>query len=210
MIKKDNNQILYIFEHNIKDVCKIGIGDLKRARDAHKYLDNNEKSKKNKLAIFNFENVNVLDIERICKQVLKRISNTEFYQIEFYKACLLFKCLGGNLDDEKSQNIDRSKISIKITSSKKSNEISSTTRFANEIINLIDKACIEKINDIKNLLNNDGKRNVLLTEKEFQEFNKYGVRTGWKKYKNWYYRTGVDATNLSNFIRIIEQNINKK
>ncbi|PJE73297.1 MAG: hypothetical protein COV00_00575 [Candidatus Tagabacteria bacterium CG10_big_fil_rev_8_21_14_0_10_40_13] len=83
-----------------------------------------------------------------------------------------------------------------------------TTRFAEQIISLIDEANGEKINKIKNLLNNDGNRNILLTEKEFEEFNKYGTRTGWKKHKDWYYRTGVDATSLSNFIRIIEQNIN--
>ena len=83
-----------------------------------------------------------------------------------------------------------------------------TTRFAEQIISLIDEVNGEKINKIKNLLNNNGKRNVLLTEKEFKKFNKYGTRTGCKKYKDWYYRTGVDATSLSNFIRIIEQNIN--
>jgi len=139
---------------------------------------------------------------------LKRINTTEFYQIEFYKACILFKCLGGNLDDKNSQNIDRSKISVKITSSTTKNEIPLTTRFAEQTISLIDKANGEKINKIKNLLNNNGNRNVLLTEKEFEEFNKHGTRTGWKKYKDWYYRTGVDATSLSNFIRIMEQNMN--
>lgn len=201
-------QILYIFEHNIKDVCKIGIGILERAKNAHRYFDSNEKSKKNKLAIFNFESIDVLVIEKICKQVLKRINSTEFYQIEFYKACILFKCLGGNLDDKNSQYIDRSKISIKITLSASKSEVPLTTRFAEQIILLIDGANDEKINKIKNLLNNNGNRNVLLTEKEFDEFNKYGTRTGWKKYKDWYYRTGVDATSLSNFIKIIEQNIN--
>ena len=208
MSKIIEKQILYIFEHNIKDVCKIGIGSLERAKNAHRYFESNEKSKKNKLAIFDFESINVLVIEKICKQVLKRINFTEFYQIEFYKACILFKCLGGDLDDKNSQNIDRSKISIKITSSATKNEIPLTTRFAEQIISLIDEANGEKINKIKNLLNNNGKRNVLLTEKEFKKFNKYGTRTGWKKYKDWYYRTGVDATSLSNFIRIIEQNIN--
>ena len=208
MSKITEKQILYIFEHNIKDVCKIGIGILERAKNAHRYFDSNEKSKKNKLAIFDFENINVLVIEKICKQVLKRINSTEFYQIEFYKACILFKCLGGDLDDKNSQNIDRSKISIKITSSTTKNAIPLTTRFAEQIISLIDEVIGEKINKIKNLLNNNGKRNVLLTEKEFKKFNKYGTRTGWKKYKDWYYRTGVDATSLSNFIKIIEQNIN--
>ena len=124
------------------------------------------------------------------------------------KACILFKCLGGNLEDENSQNIDRSKISVKITSSASKNEIPLTVRFAEQIILLINGANDEKINKIKNLLNNNGSRNVLLTEKEFDEFNRYGTRTGWKKYKDWYYRTGVDATSLSNFIKIIEQNIN--
>ena len=66
----------------------------------------------------------------------------------------------------------------------------------------------EKIDKIKDLLNNNGSRNVFLTESEFRKFNKHGTRTGWKKYKNWYYRTGVDATSLSNFIKIIEQKIN--
>ena len=47
-----------------------------------------------------------------------------------------------------------------------------TTRFAEQIISLIDEANGEKINKIKNLLNNDGNRNILLTEKEFEEFNK--------------------------------------
>jgi hypothetical protein len=208
MNKITEKQILYIFEHNIKDVCKIGIGSLTRAKNAHKYFESNEKSIKNKLAIFDFKNTDALVIEKICKQVLKRINTTEFYQIEFYKACILFKCLGGNLDDKNSQNIDRSKISIKITTSIRKNEIPLTTRFAEQIISLIDEASGEKINKIKNLLNNNGKRNVLLSKKEFEEFNKNGTRTGWKKYKNWYYRTGVDATSLSIFIRIMEQNIN--
>jgi hypothetical protein len=208
MSKITEKQILYIFEHNIKDVCKIGIGALERAKKAHRYFDSNEKSKKNKLAIFDFESINVLVIEKICKQVLKRINSTEFYQIEFYKACILFKCLGGNLDDENSQNIDRSKISIKITSSATKNEIPLTTRFAEQIFLLIDEDNNEKMDKIKNLLNNNGNRNILLTGKEFDEFNKHGTRTGWKKYKDWYYRTGIDATSLSNFIKIIEQNIN--
>lgn len=206
MSKITERQILYVFEHNIKDVCKIGIGTLDRAKQAHRYFENSDKSKKNKLAIFNFENINVLTIEKICKQVLKRINSTEFYQIEFYKACILFKCLGGTLDNENSQNIYRNKISIKIASSTTKNEIALTTRFAEKIISLINKANIEKVIEIKNLLNNNGKRNVLLDEKEFNRFNKNGTRTGWKKYKNWYYRTGFDATALSNFIKIKEQN----
>mgnify|MGYP001610451454 CR=1 FL=1 len=139
MSKITEKQILYVFEHNIKDVCKIGIGTLERAKNAYRYFDSNEKSKKNKLAIFNFE---------------------------------------------------------------------STNRFAEQIILLIDEDNDEEINKVKNLLNNNGSRNILLTEKEFNEFNKYGTRTGWKKHKDWYYRTGVDATSLSNFIKIIEQNIN--
>lgn len=208
MKKKQLGQFLYIFEHNIKDVCKIGIGTLERAKNAHKYFDSNEKSKKNKLAIFNFTEVDVLVVEKICKQVLKRINSTEFYQIEFYKACILFKCLGGNLDDENSHNIDRSKISVKIKSAISKNEIPLTTRFSEQIILLIDNTNNEKINEIKDLLNNNGNRNILLSEKEFKNFNKDGTRTGWKKYKSWYYRTGVDATSLSSFIRLIEQNIN--
>ena len=208
MSKITEEQILYVFEHNIKDVCKIGIGSLKRAKNAHRYFDSNEKSKKNKLAIFDFEDTDVLIIEKICKQVLKRINSTEFYQIEFYKACLLFKCLGGNLNDKNSQNIDRSKISIKITSSTTKNEIPLTIRFAEQIISLINDDSSDEINKIKNLLNNNSKRNILLTKTEFEEFNKEGTRTGWKNYKDWYYRTGVDATSLSNLIRIIEQNKN--
>lgn len=208
MSKITEKQILYIFEHNIKDVCKIGVGTLGRAKNAYRYFDSNDKSKKNKLAIFNFESMGVLVIEKICKQVLKRINSTEFYQIEFYKACILFKCLCGNLDDKNSRNIDRSKISVKITSSASKSEIPLTARFAEQIILLIDGANHKKINKIKNSLNNNGNRNVLLTKKEFDEFNKHGTRTGWKKYKDWYYRTGVDATSLSDFIKIIEQNIN--
>jgi len=207
MSKINEKQILYVFEHNIKDVCKIGIGSLVRAKNAHRYFDSNEKSKKNKLAIFDFSNIDTLIIEKICKQVLKRINSTEFYQIEFYKACLLFKCLGGNLDDENSQNIDRSKISIKITS-KKNNEIPLTTRFAEQVISLIDASDNFEIEKIKKLLNNNGNRNILLTDGEFMDFNKDGTRTGWKKYKDWYYRTGIDATSLSSFIRLIEQNKN--
>ena len=60
MSKITEKQILYVFEHNIKDVCKIGIGTLERAKNAHRYFDSNEKSKKNKLAIFNFESIDVL------------------------------------------------------------------------------------------------------------------------------------------------------
>jgi hypothetical protein len=208
MNKISEEKILYIFEHNIKDICKIGIGSLVRAKNAHKYFESNDKSKKNKLAIFNFENTNVLIIERICKQVLRRINTTEFYQIEFYKACILFKCLGGNLDEINSQNLDRKKISIKLTKSTTKNEIPLTTRFAEQIILLINGNNNKKISKIKNLLNNNGKRNILLTKNEFNKFNKHGTRTGWKKHKDWYYRTGIDATSLSNFIRIIEQNIN--
>lgn len=207
MSKITKNQILYIFEHNIKDVCKIGIGTLHRAKDAYKYFSSSEKSKKNKLAIFIFENIDVSVIEKICKQVLKRINLTEFYQIEFYKACILFKCLGGNLDDRNSQNIDRNKISIKITSLSTKNQIPLTTRFTEQIILLIDEHNKEKIGKIKDLLNNNGSRNIILTESEFRKFNKHGTRTGWKKYKNWYYRTGVDATSLFNFVKIIEQNL---
>lgn len=208
MSKIIENQIFYVFEHNIKDVCKIGIGNLDRARTAYKYFNSDKDSKKNKLAIFTFDNINVIEIEKICKQVLKRINSTEFYQIEFYKACILFKCLGGVLDDINSQNIDRNKISIKITSTSNKNEIPLSTRFAEHIFLLIDNFGIEKINIIKDLLNNNGRRNILLHKNEFSDFNKDGSRTGWKKYKEWYYRTGVDGTQLSSFIKIIEQNIN--
>ena len=111
------------------------------------------------------------------------------------------------MDDKNSQNIDRNKISIKITSLSVKNQTPLTVRFTEHIMSLIDKQDEKKIDKIKVLLNNDGSRNVFLTENEFLKFNKSGTRTGWKKYKNWYYRTGVDATSLSNFIKIIEQNL---
>jgi hypothetical protein len=98
-------QFLYIHEHKIKDVCKIGIGTIERAKNAYQYQNNDKDSQKNKLAIFYFENTESLVIENICKQVLKRINSTEFYVIEFYKACLLFTLIGGKLDEFNSQFI---------------------------------------------------------------------------------------------------------
>ena len=77
----NGRQILYIHEHNIKDVCKIGIGTIDRAKKAYQYQNNDKDSQKNKLAIFLFENIDALAIEKICKQVLKRINSTEFYVI---------------------------------------------------------------------------------------------------------------------------------
>ncbi|MDR0956171.1 MAG: hypothetical protein LBM73_03535 [Candidatus Nomurabacteria bacterium] len=204
-----NTQILYLFEHDIKDVCKIGIGTIQRAKSAYKYLNGgNQNAKHNKLAIYEFENVTALEVEKICKQVLRRIGSTEFYQIGFYKACILFKLLGGRLDEENSRNIDRSKISIKIASPTIKSEIPLSERFAEQIMKLIDTENSAIIERVKNLLNNNGRRNVLLTETEFSKFNQDGSRTGWKKYKNWHYRTGMDATALSGYIRIVENHVN--
>ena len=69
MSKITEKQILYIFEHNIKDVCKIGIGTLERAKNAHRYFESNEKSKKNKLAIFDFNShtTSAVDLSRLSK-----------------------------------------------------------------------------------------------------------------------------------------------
>ena len=207
----DNNtkQILYIHEHKIKDVCKIGIGTIDRAKKAYQYQNNDKDSQKNKLAIFSFENITALAIERICKQVLKRINSTEFYVIEFYKACTLFTLLGGKLDETNSQYIDRSKISIKIASPTAKNTIPLSERFAGLIQSLVDKSNETKITDIKNKLNNNGKRKVLLTKIEFDDFNRDGTRTGWKAHKDWHFRTGIDSTHLSDYIKIIEREINE-
>jgi len=205
----NGRQILYIHEHNIKDVCKIGIGTIDRAKKAYQYQNNDKDSQKNKLAIFLFENIDALAIEKICKQVLKRINSTEFYVIEFYKACILFTLLGGKLDESNSQYIDRSKISVKITSSTK-NLIPLSERFAELIISLVNHDDKFKITDVHNKLNNNGKRHVLLTKDEFGAYNSSGTRTGWKSHNNeWYYRTGLDATTLSSYIKIIERELNK-
>lgn len=205
----NGRQILYIHEHNIKDVCKIGIGTIDRAKKAYQYQNNDKDSQKNKLAIFLFENIDALAIEKICKQVLKRINSTEFYVVEFYKACILFTLLGGKLDESNSQYIDRSKISVRITSSTK-NLIPLSERFAELIILLVSHDNKFKITDVQNKLNNNGKRHVLLTKDEFETYNSSGTRTGWKAYNNeWYYRTGLDATTLSSYIKIIERELNK-
>ncbi|MBI2631155.1 hypothetical protein HYW73_03000 [Candidatus Nomurabacteria bacterium] len=202
-------QILYIHEHNIKDVCKIGIGTIDRARKAYQYQNNDKDSQKNKLAIFSFENADALTIEKICKQVLKRINSTEFYVIEFYKACLLFTIIGGKLDETNSQYIDRSKISVKIATPSAKNAIPLSERFADLITSLVENYT-HIIDEVKRELNNNGKRNVLLTKDEFYIYNNDGNRTGWKAYKEqWYYRTGVDATTLSNYIKIVERKINE-
>jgi hypothetical protein len=203
----NNRQILYVHEHKIKDVCKIGIGTIDRAKKAYQYQNSDTDSQKNKLAIFSFENTDALTIEKICKQVLKRINSTEFYVIEFYKACILFTLLGGKLDESDSQYIDRSKISVKIASATIKNSIPLSERFADLIKSLVDNYG-HIINDVKMELNNNGKRNVLLTKDEFDKYNIDGNRTGWKSYnEQWYYRTGVDATTLSNYIKIVERKI---
>ncbi|MDR0613198.1 MAG: hypothetical protein LBG45_06950 [Dysgonamonadaceae bacterium] len=209
MDTNNDRQILYAYEHKIKDVCKIGIGTIDRAKKAYQYQSNDKDSRKNKLAIFSFENTDAITIEKICKQVLKRINSTEFYVIEFYKACLLFTLLGGKLDESNSQYIDRSKISVKIAQPSVKNSTPLSERFADLIKSLVENYN-HIIDEVKRELNNDGKRNVLLTKDEFDIYNKDGNRTGWKAYKEqWYYRTGVDATTLSNYIKIIERKINE-
>lgn len=205
----NSKQILYIHEHKIKDVCKIGIGTVDRAKKAYQYQNNDRDSQKNKLAIFSFENTNALTIENICKQVLKRINTTEFYVIEFYKACTLFTLLGGKLNETNSQYIDRNKISVKIASPTAKNSVPLSERFRELIESLVDKFDDSKITNVKNKLNNDGKRKVFLTKSEFTDFNQEGTRTGWKAYKDWYYRTGIDATHLSEYIKIVERAINE-
>lgn len=205
----NEKQILYVHEHTIKDVCKIGIGTIERAKKAYQYQNNDKDSQKNKLAIFSFENTDAVTIENICKQVLKRINSTEFYAIEFYKACLLFTLIGGKLDEINSQYIDRSKISVKIANSSVKNIIPLSERFADLIILLVENYAYI-LDEVKNELNNNGKRNVLLTKEEFDIYNKDGNRTGWKVYKEqWYYRTGVDATTLSKYIKIVERKIHE-
>jgi hypothetical protein len=207
-MKNHERQILYVHEHNIKDVCKIGIGTILRAQKAYKYQNNDKGSQKNKLAIFLFENVDSIVIENICKQVLKRIGSSEFYIVEFYKACTLFTLLGGRLDESNSQYIDRSKISVKITSPTIKNSTPLSERFAELIISTVNSGNESKVLYVKNLLNNNGKRHVLLTHNEFEGYNIDGTRTGWKVYKNWYYRTGLDATTLSSYIKIVERELN--
>lgn len=201
-------QILYVHEHKIKDVCKIGIGTIKRAKKAYQYQNNDKDSRQNKLAIFSFENTEAIVIENICKQVLKRINSTEFYMIEFYKACILFTLLGGILDEKNSQYIDRSKISVKIATKTTKNAIPLSQRFADLVRILVEKDK-NTIATIKNELNNNGKRNVLLTKEEFDLYNERGNRTGWKTFNDkWYFRTGVDATAMSKYIKIIERAVN--
>ena len=209
MDKDNEGQILYVHEHKIKDVCKIGIGTIDRARKAYQYQNNDKDSQKNKLAIFSFENADAITIEKICKQVLKRINSTEFYVIEFYKACLLFTIIGGKLDEVNSQYIDRSKISVKIATPSAKNTIPLSERFADLTKSLVENYT-HTIDEVKRELNNNGKRNVLLTKDEFDIYNNDGNRTGWKAYKEqWYYRRGVDATTLSNYIKIVERKINE-
>jgi|GEM_PF-977481 len=207
--KNNESQILYVHEHKIKDVCKIGIGTIDRAKKAYQYQNNDKDSQKNKLAIFSFENTNAITIEKICKQTLKRINSTEFYVIEFYKACLLFTLIGGKLDESNSQFIDRSKISVKIATPSVKNSIPLSQRFA-DLIRILVENYSHIIPKVKMELNNNGKRNVLLTKDEFDIYNKDGNRTGWKTYKEqWYYRTGIDATTLSNYIKIVERKVHR-
>lgn len=207
MNTNNKKQILYIHEHKIKDVCKIGIGTIDRAKKAYQYQNNDKDSQKNKLAIYSFENTEAITIEKICKQVLKRINSTEFYAIEFYKACLLFTLIGGKLDEPNSQFIDRSKISVKIATPSAKNSTPLSQRFA-DLIRILVEDHKDKIHEVKMKLNNNGQRNVLLTKEEFNIYNKSGNRTGWKTYKKlWHYRTGIDATTLSNYIKIVERKI---
>jgi hypothetical protein len=201
-----DKQILYIHEHQIKDVCKIWIGTISRAKNAYKYQSSDKDSKKNKLAIFSFKNFDALVIENLCKHILKRINSTEFYAIDFYKACTLFTLLWWEIDEINSQHIDKNKIAIKVNSKLK-NSIPLTQRFTDLIRLLLTK---EKnvISQVKDELNNNGKRNVLLTKKEYEIYNKFWNRTGWKSYNDErYYRTWVDSTAISKYIKIIERNI---
>lgn len=202
-------QILYVHEHNIKDVCKIGIGTIDRAKKAYQYQNNDKDSQKNKLAIFLFDHIDAIAVEKICKQVLKRISSTEFYIIEFYKACTLFTLLGGKLDESNSQFIDRNKISVRIASPSAKNSTPLSERFTELVISLVDSGNKLKILDVKSKLNNNGRRHVLLTKDEFEVYNSNGSRTGWKVYNEWYYRTGLDATTLSSYIKIVERELNE-
>jgi len=205
----NEKQILYIHEHKIKDVCKIGVGTIARAKKAYQYQNNDKDSQKNKLAIFSFENISALAVEMICKQVLKRINSTEFYAIEFYKSCTLFTLLGGKIDEQNSQYINRSKISVKIASPTVKNTIPLSERFAELIKSLLDGYNETKIANVKNKLNNNGKRKVLLTKFEFDVFNRDRTRTGWKAYKDWHFRTGIESTHLSDYIKIVEREIHE-
>jgi hypothetical protein len=209
MDSNNEKQILYVHEHNIKDVCKIGIGTIDRAKRAYQYQNKDKDSQKNKLAIFSFENTDAVTIENVCKQVLKRINSTEFYAIEFYKACILFTLIGGKLDESNSQFIDRSKISVKIATRSVKNLIPLSQRFA-DLIRMLVENYNHLIGEVKDELNNNGKRNVLLTKEEFDIYNKDGNRTGWKTFNElWYYRTGVDATTLTKYIKVVERKIHK-
>ncbi len=112
------------------------------------------------------------------------------------------------MDESNSQFIDRSKISVKITTPSVKNSIPLSQRFA-DLIKILVENYNHKIYEVKMELNNDGKRNVLLNKEEFDIYNKDGNRTGWKAYKElWYYRTGIDATTLSNYIKIVERKVN--
>jgi hypothetical protein len=209
MDSNNEKQILYVHEHNIKDVCKIGIGTIDRAKRAYQYQNKDKDSQKNKLAIFSFEDTDAVTIENVCKQVLKRINSTEFYAIEFYKACILFTLIGGKLDESNSQFIDRSKISVKIATRSVKNLIPLSQRFA-DLIRMLVENYNHLIGEVKDELNNNGKRNVLLTKEEFDIYNKDGNRTGWKTFNElWYYRTGVDATTLTKYIKVVERKIHK-
>jgi len=87
------------------------------------------------------------------------------------------------------------------------NSIPLSQRFA-ELIKILVENNSYSIHAVKMELNNNGKRNVLLNKEEFDIYNKDGNRTGWKTYKEiWYYRTGVDATTLSNYIKIVERKV---
>lgn len=117
--------------------------------------------------------------------------------------------MGGKLDESNSQYIDRSKISVKIATPSIKNSTPLSQRFA-DLIRILVENHNHIIQEVKKELNNNGKRNVLLTKEEFDIYNKDGNRTGWKTYKElWYYRTGVDATTLSNYIKIVERKVHR-
>jgi len=127
--------------------------------------------------------------------------------LSFIRRVYVFTLIGGKLDEPNSQFIDRSKISVKIASPSVKNSIPLSQRFA-ELIKILVENNSYSIHAVKMELNNNGKRNVLLNKEEFDIYNKDGNRTGWKTYKEiWYYRTGVDATTLSNYIKIVERKV---
>ena len=140
---------------------------------------------------------------------IRRINSTEFYAIEFYSACALFTLLGGKVDSANSQHIDSGKFKIKTQASHLKNSTPLTQRFAQLIIELIEHRPA-LVDEVRQELNNNNKRKVLLTKEEFVVFNRTGTRTGWKAHgEHWFYRTGADSTRLSGYIKIIERKIHE-